>query len=248
MCPDLAGMPNSKLWGMAWFPSKQHSPCGCYWRGCAPMTMPPKADPVKHCEFCGERLHRKRFSGRLEDRNVFLRRRFCDRRCGSSKKEVGKSAHHWRAQRYREDACKECQSTEDLHVHHADGDYRNDAPENLVTLCASCHLELHWREDRKQRVAAIRAAVQRPMRACEVCEAQFRPANTGARTCSAACKAVLLSWSQPMSRSGHRGVYWDGAREKWQARAKRGGRFVSVGRFDSLDEAVAAVSAISEAS
>lgn len=211
------------------------------------MSMQPKPDPVKFCEFCGEQLHRKRFNGRLEDYGVFLRRRNCNMTCGNSKKEVGKSAHHWRARKYMKDACEKCRATEDLHVHHDDGDYRNDDPSNLVTLCSSCHLRLHWREDRDKRVAAIRAAVQRPMRNCEVCDTEFRPANTITRTCSPACKVLLLSWSQPLGRSGHRGVYWDGTRGNWQARCKRSGRFVTIGRFDTLEEAVAAVIEAGEA-
>lgn len=36
-----------------------------------------------------------------------------------------------------------------LMVHHKDGDYRNNSPENLVTLCAHCHYMEH-RPDSKR--------------------------------------------------------------------------------------------------
>ncbi|WP_050670485.1 HNH endonuclease [Luteipulveratus halotolerans] len=50
--------------------------------------------------------------------------------------------------------CEACGSTTRLHVHHKDRNWRNDEPANLMTLCASCHLRLHWREDREQRMAS----------------------------------------------------------------------------------------------
>jgi hypothetical protein len=51
-----------------------------------------KPDPVKHCDYCGKRLKRKRrpFSGQLEWYNDFLRRRFCDMVC-KAKWQVGRS-------------------------------------------------------------------------------------------------------------------------------------------------------------
>ena len=38
--------------------------------------------PIKHCEFCGELLVRKRYStGKLEQKSNFIKRRFCDVYC-----------------------------------------------------------------------------------------------------------------------------------------------------------------------
>jgi hypothetical protein len=120
------------------------------------VSTPPKADPVKVCPVCGEPFGRRRFNGRLEDRTRFLARQTCSQQCGNSRTEVTKGAHHWRARLHRGESCEECGTTEDLHVHHIDRNPANDAVENLATLCASCHLRLHWREDRDKRMAAIR--------------------------------------------------------------------------------------------
>lgn len=46
--------------------------------------------------------------------------------------------------------CQHCGSKDDLHVHHIDGrgttthkDFRNNALENLLTLCRGCHTRVH---------------------------------------------------------------------------------------------------------
>jgi 5-methylcytosine-specific restriction endonuclease McrA len=124
------------------------------------MPQTPKMDPIKHCETCGALMARKRFGTRLEDRSVFMRRRFCSLACANTKTVVGKSAHHWRAKKFRAATCSECPATKGLHVHHIDRNHENDDPTNLVTLCASCHLKLHWREDRPKRMAGARKALE----------------------------------------------------------------------------------------
>lgn len=122
------------------------------------MPIPPKPDPEKYCETCGKPLARKRYGKRLEDRGVFLRRRHCSQRCANTRQAVTKSAHHWRAQKHRAATCAECGTVSDLHVHHKDRNPSNNDPTNLLTLCASCHLRLHWREDRDARMAAAKRA------------------------------------------------------------------------------------------
>ena len=57
--------------------------------------------------------------------------------------------------------CADCGTRDRLHAHHRDRNVANNSPENLVVLCASCHLRLHWREDREERLAAMRAAAPR---------------------------------------------------------------------------------------
>lgn len=124
------------------------------------MPFPLKVDPAKDCETCGTPLVRKRFaSGRLEDRSVFLRRQNCSQACANTKAELrSKDGHHWRARKHRKPACEDCTTTTDLHVHHIDRDHTNNDPANLRTLCSSCHLKLHWREDRPKRMEAARKA------------------------------------------------------------------------------------------
>lgn len=39
--------------------------------------------------------------------------------------------------------CKGCGATQRLHVHHIDTDKLNNADENLITLCNSCHSRVH---------------------------------------------------------------------------------------------------------
>lgn len=126
------------------------------------MSRSAIVDPIRHCENCGDELERKRFNGRLEDRGVFLRRRNCGQSCANSRQDVQTDSHRWRARQAHERTnCAECGIPERLHVHHVDRDPSNNAPENLVTLCASHHLKLHWREDREKRLAAMREARER---------------------------------------------------------------------------------------
>lgn len=117
------------------------------------MGTPAKPDPVKYCRNCGVQLERKRFGKRLEDRNIFLARMACSQACANTKEVVTRSGHQYRARPYRAPECSTCGTTTGLHVHHKDRNWANDDPTNLQTLCASCHLKLHWREDRAQRLA-----------------------------------------------------------------------------------------------
>ena len=122
------------------------------------MSVPPKPDPEKYCTICGARLARKRFGKRLEDLTRFISRQTCSQSCGNTKTVVDVDTHRWRARRYRAGRCAECSGTERLHVHHIDRNPANNDPSNLTTLCQSCHLKLHWREDRPARMAAARRA------------------------------------------------------------------------------------------
>lgn len=111
-----------------------------------------KEDPTKDCKVCGETLIRKRFAnGRLEDRTVFLKRDHCSQSCANTRDLIQADSHRWRARQYkRREQCEECgQKHHRLHVHHIDRNPANNAPENLTTLCPSCHLRRHWREDPK---------------------------------------------------------------------------------------------------
>lgn len=106
-----------------------------------------KPDPLKHCEACGEILHRRRFNGVLESMNCFLRRHFCNRQCmaAAMTKEVCGSLSHSRIKAHRSAAgpCARCGAEYRIHVHHLDGNPRNNDPANLTPLCPSCHSTVH---------------------------------------------------------------------------------------------------------
>ena len=125
------------------------------------MPMPMKTDPHKTCAHCEKPLKRKRMNGRLEDRNVFLRRIYCDQTCmglGFVKDMPSKSALLKRVTKYRGPCCEQCGATTKLHVHHIDNNLLNDLPENIQTLCASCHISHHHRARRAGRTVAGRLA------------------------------------------------------------------------------------------
>ncbi|KXB06025.1 hypothetical protein AKJ53_01490 [candidate division MSBL1 archaeon SCGC-AAA382F02] len=42
--------------------------------------------------------------------------------------------------------CSKCGSSENLEVHHKDGDFRNNDEDNLATVCKSCHEDRHKKE------------------------------------------------------------------------------------------------------
>ena len=124
-------------------------------------------DPPKVCKACGATFTRTRYGpgGRtLEDRTRYQRRENCSQACANSRAVVDKSAQHWRARKVRAATCQECGTTERLHVHHADRDHTNNDPSNLVTMCASHHIKLHWREDRENRMAAVWRGVRTKQR------------------------------------------------------------------------------------
>lgn len=62
----------------------------------------------------------------------------------------GRSPIHYR--RYLKSACEWCGNTSLLLIHHADENRRNNAPENLVTLCKRCH-QRHHAEPRRDRAS-----------------------------------------------------------------------------------------------
>ena len=114
-----------------------------------------KVAPEKYCQFCGKKLERKRINGRLKDYNVFLKRKYCDIMCmrkGFVKK--GHTNQNWReahasAQKIvflienRPKVCEICGATNNVDIHHKDGNHHNNTYENLMLVCRSCHMKLH---------------------------------------------------------------------------------------------------------
>jgi HNH endonuclease len=94
--------------------------------------------------------------------------RFCSQRCGAFARQAGhersKRACHKEARQHLKDRCegilrsgRACNRVRGLHVHHRDSDYRNNAEENLQTLCRGCHVRAHgkktWRENNRRLAA-----------------------------------------------------------------------------------------------
>jgi hypothetical protein len=112
------------------------------------MPRPKKADPEKFCLACGARLERKYFNGRLEDLGAFKRRKYCNQGCMAQvfvKDVPSRSALLKRVDKYRGNSCEICGGTKNIHKHHIDGNLLNDSPENIQTLCGSCHITHHHR-------------------------------------------------------------------------------------------------------
>lgn len=136
--------------------------------------MERKPDPVKFCKACHVQLFRRRFENRLEDLSEFRKRIYCNRKCmgkGHEKPSPTRSALLKRARKMRLSVCQECGSTKNIGTHHKDENWRNNSPENLATLCASCHLKWHWkngkRMPKRQSVCIICGSVARKLDMCQ---------------------------------------------------------------------------------
>ena len=145
------------------------------------MPRPKKIDPVKNCQFCGKQLMRKIINGRLEDRGIFLKRKYCNQDCMAKafiKKNVEITTMHKRAQKYKKTSCQICGATTKLQVHHQDGNPMNNALDNLITLCGSCHLKWHWTHGKKnpkrQTVCKICGEPSRKLDMCQKHYQRFR--------------------------------------------------------------------------
>ncbi len=123
------------------------------WDRCAPTRaqMQKTKTAIRHCEACGKLLERKRFSGRLEDFSRFVKRKYCDQTCmaltmeGQIKVMNDKNSRRQSGKKVKP-ICEGCGRTGARnHVHHVDETPTNNADENLLTLCPSCHKLIHSR-------------------------------------------------------------------------------------------------------
>lgn len=137
-----------------------------------------KEDPEKYCVYCGERLHRKRINGRMEDMAIFKKRKYCDQLCmarGQIKERATRSALLKRVEHLRKDACEMCGATENLATHHKDENWTNNDPSNLTTLCGSCHTKWHWEHGKKasKRQSACKICGE-PARKLDMCQKHYQ--------------------------------------------------------------------------
>lgn len=121
--------------------------------------------PQKFCAWCGEPLLRKRYGTQLEDRSVFMRRKFCDLKCFAEAKTSAEPSLAALRKRHQKNVqkgstCANCGTKQLLGLHHFDGDPANNSPENVTTLCASCHTRWHWEHGK------VPAQVSPPCRVC----------------------------------------------------------------------------------
>lgn len=122
-------------------------------------------DPEKYCQQCGTILTRKTFNGRLEDLGVFKRRKYCDTTCMANafvSDAPCKGTLHQRARKFRGKRCEFCGATTRLQAHHKDTNPQNNSPENIQTLCVSCHASYHHRVRRAGGTAIGSATARAP--------------------------------------------------------------------------------------
>jgi hypothetical protein len=118
--------------------------------------MERKPEEAKFCECCGTEMLRKRFSGRLEDLSVFMKRRFCSLSCANTRTDLTKHGYSWRARKHLKKKCEACSYARALQAHHIDQDKTNNEPENIQTLCKHCHDFWHTTAKRIGRTVAGR--------------------------------------------------------------------------------------------
>jgi hypothetical protein len=145
------------------------------------MPQHRKMDPEKRCAHCGKLMKRKRIGARLEDRAVFLKRKYCDRTCMARAYLTDTptiATLHQRAQKFVGKACEECGTTRNLCVHHMDSNPANNAPGNRKTLCNVCHTTWHWAHGRtlphKSPPCKICGARSRKLGMCQKHYQRFR--------------------------------------------------------------------------
>lgn len=114
-----------------------------------------KPTPEKYCAYCGKKLERHRYNGRLEDLSAFKRRKYCNQDCmrkafvKKDAAEQGNGEAHASARKIaylieeREKVCEMCGSTKNVDIHHKDHNYNNNSSDNLMLVCRSCHMKLH---------------------------------------------------------------------------------------------------------
>ena len=61
----------------------------------------------------------------------------------SEGRHLSRASWNRHVQKYKQECCFTCEKTSQLHAHHIDQDFTNESPDNIITLCASCHSIAH---------------------------------------------------------------------------------------------------------
>lgn len=126
-----------------------------------------KKNIIKTCEICGKKFNVKP--------SIAHKRFTCSKACDKERRSIMysgagaptfKNRQHYykntagqrlrRLIRERDNyTCQECGKTKtemgrNPIVHHIDGNYNNNLPDNLICLCHSCHTKIHWQMRREE--------------------------------------------------------------------------------------------------
>lgn len=118
------------------------------------MSMTSTIKGYKKCKMCGELFPYKSFKKeycdtcKKEYQRISARKAYSPDGSKIGYNQKGQNNNHWVNgsgiyRRYRKDKCERCGSTLNLCVHHRDRNRFNNVPENLETLCKSCHQKEH---------------------------------------------------------------------------------------------------------
>lgn len=149
------------------------------------MGRPRIPDPEKNCLHCSALLVRKRYGEQLEDMGRFRQRKFCDLRCmGLHKTKPPTVKHRIYCQASKaiplKANCERCGGTARLGRHHLNQNPTDNRPENVQTLCASCHTKWHWEHGKPKRSKARCSVCGRPAARRGLCQKHwFRFAKYG---------------------------------------------------------------------
>lgn len=112
----------------------------------------------KPCVTCGQIMFRKRYGSQLEGMGEFTKRKFCSLSCANTRGVLTRHGYSWRARKHLKHSCEACgwPRKPSLQAHHVDQDITNNEPENIQTLCKTCHDFWHSTAKRLGRVIAGR--------------------------------------------------------------------------------------------
>jgi len=137
-----------------------------------------KVDPEKICKFCGMVMNRKRFNGRIEDMTAFVKRKYCNQLCMAKdyiQRDANLAALRKRAMKFRGNKCEVCGSIKTISIHHLDSNPANNSPDNLMTLCSSCHMKWHWTHGKKMpKRQTICKICGEPSRKLDMCQKHYQ--------------------------------------------------------------------------